>query len=27
MFYQDNNLGGQEDVTKLTYNGTRYVYN
>jgi hypothetical protein len=24
MFYQDNNLGGQEDVTKLTFNGECY---
>ena len=27
MFYQDNDLGGQEDVTKLVYNNIRYVYN
>lgn len=24
MFYQDNSLGGQEDVTKLTFNGECY---
>ena len=27
MFYQDNNLGGQEDATKLFYNNTLYTYN
>jgi len=25
MFYQDNNLGGQEDATKLIYNGVFYI--
>lgn len=25
MYYQDSSLGGQEDVTKLVYNGTKYV--
>jgi hypothetical protein len=24
MFYQDSTLGGQEDVTKLTFNGVCY---
>lgn len=26
MFYQDTSLGGQEDATKLTYNGSYYEY-
>ncbi len=25
MYYQDSSLGGQQEVTKLVYNGTKYV--